>query len=121
MIILNCIINQIDATKIDHISIRAYHYVKDLFRAARIAQEKFNQKRKDKSAPILKLAIIFAPEYYDWQRNVLKVLSECNITEKNEIYDDWKKKFTDNKDFNKDALKKSLQFGAYMIVKFHLV
>lgn len=90
--------------------------MKDFNRACRLALEKFNTKRKDRTAPIAKLMIVYTPDYYDWQKTVLQVLSACNITEKNEIFDDWKKKFTDDKALNKDIMKKSLQFGAYLIV-----
>lgn len=107
---------QVDPTHIDFSAIRAYDYLKAFTRNARLAFEKFNSKRKDKSAPVNKLIVVYAPEYYDWQKTVLQVLSSCNITEKNEIFDDWKKKFTDDKALSKDIMKKSLQFGAYLIV-----
>lgn len=82
----------------------------------RLAFEKFNQKRKDKTAPIGKIIIIYSPEYYDWQKKVLQILGSCNITEKNEIFDDWKKVINEDKSIQDDIKKKSLQFGSYLIV-----
>ena len=66
------------------------------------------------------MMIIYAPDYFDWQKDVIHVLSNCNITESNEIFDDWKKNFTENKDISKDIMKKSLQFGAFLIVALSL-
>eukprot|EP00331_Platyophrya_macrostoma_P028196 CAMPEP_0176435570 /NCGR_PEP_ID=MMETSP0127-20121128/17406_1 /TAXON_ID=938130 /ORGANISM="Platyophrya macrostoma, Strain WH" /LENGTH=1067 /DNA_ID=CAMNT_0017818633 /DNA_START=88 /DNA_END=3291 /DNA_ORIENTATION=+ len=105
----------VDTEKIDINALRAYQYIKELYRALRLSFDKCNQRRKDKTAPIAKISIIYSPDYYDWQKKVLQVLASCHITEKNEIFDDWKKIFNDDKSIPDDIKKKSLQFGAYLI------
>lgn len=71
-----------------------------------------NAKKKEKTVPT-KCNLVIASQYYDWQKQVLEVLAGCTITAENEIFDDWKKAF---KDLDKDQMKKSLGFGAAIMV-----
>lgn len=82
----------------------------------RVSLDKVMSKKKDKNATPKKCNLVIASHYYEWQKKVLQVLNQCTITAENQIFDDWKKVFRDDATLDKDVMKKSLQFGAYVMV-----
>lgn len=84
----------------------------------RVSYDKAAGGKKKEKTVLTKCNLVIASQYHDWQKKVLQVLSNCTITAENQIFDDWKKDF---KDLDKDQMKKSLGFGAYVIVRNSLL
>lgn len=98
-------------------------YLKQVMRNIRLAFDKFrNQKKKGgkvekkEEAPEkkeYKAKVIVANHYADWQKTVLEILASSNFN-KLTIVDDWKAKIRSST--TGDIMKKSLQFGSWILV-----
>jgi hypothetical protein len=96
-----------------------YSYLKNTLRQIRLAVEKAkSSKKKGKDQPEVKFSkciLIFAREYPEWQKNTLVILSKLTFNEKGDPVGDWKQLIKDE-NLQGDLMKKSLQFGSFVLV-----
>jgi hypothetical protein len=64
-----------------------------------------------------KAKVIIAYEYAGWQKKVLVLLRNSKFNDNNDIVDDWKATLKQDKEITPEIMKKSLQFGSFMLVK----
>ena len=77
--------------------------------------KKKGKKPTDSSIPIKYnvCKVFIAVEYMAWQKNVLTILNNCKF-EENHIVPEWKNEVKEKS--GKEFMKKSLQFGTYLLV-----
>lgn len=105
------------------IYIKKINYLKSFLRNYRLTFDKvrnLKKKGQDKPTVYTSAKIIIANDYVNWQKKVLVILKNAKYNENSDIIEDWRSVIKANKEIVGDILKKSFQFGSYILVfKFY--
>lgn len=97
------------------------NYLRNFLRSYRLTFDKVKSlKKKPGQAEHIytKAKIVIAYEYANWQKRVLVLLKNSKFNENNDIVDDWKAPLKQDKEITPDIMKKSFQFGSFMLVLY---